>query len=120
MSAHALASTGSKNLCDLLIIELQKKIPRLECARSKSWCGLYEPGRNRFAFISHRKRQQKIEVWCAGDIDDLTASTSINVIPREKIRPGWEERYPARFSIENESDIEAASDLLYRVSYASS
>jgi len=120
MSAHDLASTGSKNLCELLIRELQNKIPRLECARSKSWCGLYEPGRNRFAYISHRKRQQKIEVWCAGDVDDLTSATSINVIPRDTIKPGWEERYPARFIIENESNIGAASDLLYRVSYASS
>lgn len=120
MSAHELASVGSKNLCDLLIKELQKKIPQLECARSKNWCGIFEPGKNRFAFISHRKKQNKIEVWCAGDVDDLTVPASINVIPRDKIRPGWEELYPARFFIENDSDISAASELLYRVSYASS
>ena len=120
MSAHLSASIESQNLCQKLYDRLQTKIPSLKRTQTKRWCGLYEPGRNRFAYISHRKTISRIEVWCLGDIEDLQRNARLNVIPRDEIRRGWEERFPARFFIDQESNIETACDLLYRISYHAS
>ena len=97
MTAHNLACTESKDLCDLLFEELQKQIPKLQRRETKQWCALFESGRNRFAYVSHRKQSGSIEVWCARDVDNLIAHTGITVSPRNKIRGGWEQRFPARF-----------------------
>ena len=58
-----------------------------------------------------------IEVWCAGDVDELIAYPKIDVIPRDVIRGGWENRFPARFVIDDASDIISACELLFNISY---
>lgn len=72
MSAHSEASYGSQHLCQKLFDNLAISIPRLKRQQTKRWCALFEPGRNRFAYVSHRKRLSRIEVWCSGDVDKLT------------------------------------------------
>jgi hypothetical protein len=120
MSAHSQASYESQHLCDKLFEKLIEYIPHMEVKRTKQWCALFVPGRNRFAYVSHRKRLSRIEIWCAGDVDELTSFRDLHVIPREEIRGGWEERFPARFTIDHDSDIPAACDLLFNVSYKAS
>ena len=117
MSAHSDACEASQILCQHLYDKLREKIPALVRAETKNWCALYELGRNRFVYISHRKTSRRIEVWCLGDVDALQNDTNLEVIPRKKMSAGWEKRFPARFFIDQEADIEAACELLYRVSY---
>ena len=120
MSAHSEASFDSQNLCRKLFEALFLYIPKLQIKQTKQWGAFFEPGRNRFAYISHRKQLPRIEVWCAGDVDKLKRYTSLDIIPRDEIRGGWEERFPARFVIDDETDIPTACELLFNVSYRAS
>jgi hypothetical protein len=117
MSAHSEASYGSQQLCEKLFKKLIGYIPQIERKRTKRWCVLFVPGGNRFAYVSHRKLLSRIEVWCAGDVDELTSFSALDVIPREEIKGGWEERFPAGFIVDDEADILAACDLLFNISY---
>ncbi|RQW86468.1 MAG: hypothetical protein EHM79_09680 [Geobacter sp.] len=117
MSAHFKASVESRNLCESLFLALKRKIAKLERGHTKQWCALYELGGNRFAYISHRKTDASIQIWCAGDVDALKKNPYIKVLPRDNIKKGWEERFPARFSIEKESQVQAAAELLFSISY---
>ena len=120
MSAHSEASDNSQYLCQKLYEGLSKLIPELQRKQTKRWCALFEQGRNRFAYVSHRKKMSRIEIWCAGDVDELVSHSNIIVIPRDEIKSGWEEKFPARFVIDDDSDIPAACDLLFNVSYCAS
>jgi hypothetical protein len=120
MSAHSEASYKSQQLCEKLFKKLLGYIPQLESKRTKQWCVLFVPRGNRFAYVCHRKRLSRIEVWCAGDIDELTSFSALDVIPRDEIKGGWEERFPACFIVDDEADISAACDLLFNISYKTS
>jgi hypothetical protein len=117
MSAHSEASSESQYLCQELFKGLSEIIPELQRKQAKQWCAIFQQGGNRFAYVSHRKTLPRIEIWCAGDVDELITYSNIEVIPRDKIKGGWEERFPARFVIDDESDIPAACDPLFSVSY---
>ena len=120
MSAHSEASYESQQLCKKLLKKLLGYIPKIECQQTKRWCAFFVSGRNRFAYVSHRKRLSRIEIWCAGNVNELTSFSALDVIPRKKIKGGWEEKFPARFIIDDESDIHVACDLLFKVSYKAS
>jgi len=120
MPAHELASRGSKNLCDELYAALTRKIPRLQRSMTKQWCALHEAGGTRFAYIAHRKTTDHIQIWCAGDVDALIRNPYLRVTPRSKFREGWEDKYPARFTLAREDQIDAAADLLFFISYKKS
>lgn len=120
MSAHTQASTESSSLCDLLVERLRVHIPRLECARTKRWCGLFEPGRTRFAYISHRKRSGSVEVWCAGEVLKLKNHGGVPFTPRDRIGGGWEGKFPGRFLLKTARDVDGAVRLLHEVSYRAS
>jgi len=117
MSAHELASKGSQSLCNKLFDSLMRRIPRIERSMTKQWCAFFEKGNNRFAYVAHRKTTNSIQIWCAGDVDALINNKYLKVIPRTIIRGGWEENYPARFTVESADQIESAADLLYFISY---
>ena len=119
-TAHAKASRGSKELCDELLRCLQNYIPNLKRKEVKKWCALYSEGRRRFAYISHRTRLDKIEVWCLGDPDELQGATRLEIFPRANVRGGWEQSFQSRFFIYHLSDIKEACKLLYTVSYQES
>ena len=117
MTAHSEASDGSQYLCQELYEGLLKLIPELQRKQTKQWCAFFEQGKKRFAYVSHRKRMSRIEIWCAGDVDVLVSYSNLDVIPRDEIKSGWEEKFPARFVIDDSSDIPSACDLLFNVSY---
>lgn len=120
MTAHKAACGESQQLCQFLVEELRRRIPKLQCRETKQWCTLFEPGRNRFAYVSHRKTSRAIEVWCAGNVNDLVAHRGAEVVPRAVIRNGWEECFPARLFLTTARAIRGACILLYEVSYRAS
>src|SRR5690606_15114764 len=117
MSSHFDAGHDSKRFCQMLYRNLAAKIPNMEREETEQWCSLRASGGNKFAWISHRKRMSRIEIWCAGDVQDLMRHSKIEVHPRGKIKRGWERKFPARIFVDEEADVSLAADLLYRVSH---
>lgn len=120
MTAHAEASSDSKDLCRELFDQLANRIPNLQRRETKRWCALFQPGRNRFAYVGHRKTSGEIEVWCAGDIEHLLDHGGIRVVPRTTMRIDWERRFPGRFFLKTAREVNGACALLYEVSFDAS
>lgn len=116
MSAHTECCPGSADLCALLFIELAKRIPDLQRSEAKRWCGLHRAGRPRFAYVSHFKRAERIEIWCRGDPEYFTEEY-IGYQAREQIDGGWGHEFPGRFSVSDARSAERAADVLYRHAY---
>jgi len=114
---HLLAGKKSKEFCDFLFSKLKELIPNLQRKQSKEWCGFYEQGRSQFAFINHRKRLCRIEVWCLGDPVNLKRSNKLCVEERKPSTGGFARLYQARFFIDDPSQIDEAVQILYGVSY---
>jgi len=102
------------------LINFPKKIPELKRNETKNWCAFYQKGRKRFAYINHRIRTSKIEVWCSGELNELVDKSKLEIFPREKIGYGWESNFPARFFLTNKNEIDSACNLLYEISYNNS
>ncbi len=117
MSDHSEACQECKTLCDELYDHLSKRIPNLERVQTIRWCAVYQSERTRFAYICHRKKMSRIEVWCLGDLLELQRNTPLKIIPRKETRGGWGEGFQARFFLTDSSQIDYACDLMYQVSY---
>lgn len=121
MSAHSKASPESQALCDRLLQALQQDAPDLERSSTQVSCGFFRSGWTRFAYVYHSKTKPQVEVWCRGDVPELERSAgSLRVRPRDKIRPGWEEAFPARFTLDRTTEVQPAAKLLSTVSMRAS
>lgn len=116
MKAHYEASEQSRMFCEKLFEKLSLKIPNLKRSESQNWCGLNQINGPRFAYINHKKRLPRIEVWCTGDPEKLKKFDKLEVRLRDDIRGSWEERFPGRFIIENENQLDDAVILLITIS----
>lgn len=120
VSAHQLAARGSARLCDLLFDTLRAAIPALTKSQAHRWCGFYAPGRRRFAYISHFKTDDRVEVWCRGELSALAKLAPPSVRQRGKSSQGWAEDFKGRFELRSASEVPAAARLLLAVSYPAS
>jgi hypothetical protein len=120
VSAHQLAARGSARLCDLLFDALRATIPTLARSQAHRWCGFYAPGRRRFAYVAHFKTEDRVEVWCRGDLSALAKYAPPRVRQRGKPSEGWAEDFKGRFDLRSASAIPAAARLLIAVSYPAS
>jgi hypothetical protein len=119
-TGHSLASEKSKELCDLLFSKLKKLIPDLQISPSKRWCGFFKKGLSRFAFVNHRKRLSRIEVWCLGDPEVLQKNARLHVEERKATTGGFGILYQARFFVDAPSQIDEAVHILFEISYPKS
>jgi hypothetical protein len=120
-SNHADSCLGSQRLCDELCRLIAKAVPGLERAQVKNWCGLYEPGRSRFAYVNHRRRVPGLEIWCRGDTVALKKQPGIVFRERAVIPDGgWPKIFSGRFEIAAPDDLLAAANCLARVAYPAS
>jgi hypothetical protein len=121
MSGHSESCGGSRDLCDQLFTAVKQLIPALKCGPTRRWCGYYAPGRKRFAYVSHFKMSDRVEVWCLGPLKDLQRASPPLVRARTQTAAGgWEDGFPGRFEITDPSQIPSAALLLRQVSYAHS
>lgn len=116
MTDHSNSCNASSKLCDQLFELLARSIPKLRRSQSMRWCGLFQEGKKRFAYIEHRKTMQRIEVWCLGDPVELNEKSSIAVYSRKPTTSGFA-NFQARFFVDSPSDINDAFQILYEVSY---
>jgi hypothetical protein len=117
---HFIASKESREYCDILFSKLNKLIPNLQRSQSKEWCGFFKQGRSRFAYINHRKRLSRVEVWFLGDTSTLQKSNGLQVEERQPTTGGFGKQYQARFFIDAPSQIDEAVKILYEISYQKS
>lgn len=115
-TGHAHANYESNKLCDYLNIYLSKKIPGLERKQSEGWCGFSSAGRIAFAYIDHRKKMPKIDIWCLGDITAFSGYTNLQAQTRNTTRGGFGTSFKCHFFVDN-VNIVTASEALLQVSY---
>lgn len=117
MNHHHSAAEISRRMCEHLQSTLSSRIPNLIRSESTQWCGLSQAGRNRFAYVNHRKRMYRIEVWCMGDPAQLQLHTRLNVQTRQPTTGGFGERFQARVFVDSNDYIEEIAEMLFRVSF---
>jgi hypothetical protein len=117
MAGHVKANKESQIICDRLFQCLSQKILNLYKSETQSWCGIYQEGRKRFAYIDHRKTLSYIEVWCLGDPADLQSKTVLGIEPRKPTSGGFGFNFQSRFRINNLDEVAEACELLYSISY---
>jgi hypothetical protein len=116
MSDHSNSSHESQNLCDQLFEALAPKIAGLQRTQVKRWCCYFKPGRQkRFAYVTHRIRTGKLEVWFMGGIDCAPSYPSLEIRARQPTVGTFGRDYPARFWIDRPAQIREAADLLFCV-----
>jgi len=118
--SHHICSPVSRSLCEALSTSLGDSIPNLKRAESQQWCGLYQDGRSRFAYISHQKSGPAITVWCLGEPEELidaTEGSHLHIRPRAISRGGWDKTFKCRFRLQDASELNAAVGVLTNVSH---
>ena len=117
MSDHSESGEASRHLCNALSRELQQRIPFLRRVQSARWCGFFQEGRKRFAYVNHRKQMSRIEVWCLGDPEALAKESRLTVKERSPTSGGFGREFRARFFVDELSDVVSAAEALVSVSY---
>ena len=120
MNNHDEGHPGSVLLCDELFLQLRTKITDLQRASSLRWCGFFQQGKKRFAFVSHRRRNERLEIWFLGEAESLDAYPSLNIRQRTPTSGGFGKDFKSRFYLDDTSQLEEAVDLLFNVSYHAS
>jgi len=117
MSDHAEASPDSKAICDRLFGGLSSRILNLRRVESQRWCGVYQDGRRRFAYVNHRKGMSRIEIWCLGEPEELQKRTGLTINPRNPTTGGFGAAFSSHFFVDGFADADAACDVLFAVSF---
>ena len=110
--------TISKQLFHQLKGQLKNIISGLSVSETDKWCGIYQKGGKRFAFILLAKRKPKIDIWCLGNVDYIKQkySTKIKFRSRKKTSGGFGKEFQINFTVENLEDVENAVQLLAEIS----
>lgn len=110
--------TISKQLFYQLTERLKKNIAGLSVSESDKWCGLYQKGGKRFAYILLAKRKPKIDIWCLGNVDYIKQkySTKIKFKYRKETSGSFGKEFQLNFTVENIEDLENAVKLLTEIS----
>jgi putative restriction endonuclease len=108
----------SKQLFYQLVELLKGTIVSLSFSESEKWCGLFQKGGKRFAYVLLAKRKPKIDVWCFGNVEYVKSkySRTIKFLPRQETSGGFGKEFQVSFVIENLEDIKNAVLLLTEVS----
>ena len=117
MNYHESASEQSRYMCEELERLLTRKIANLVRSEAVQWCSLSQPGRSKFAYINHRKRMERVEIWCMGDPEDLQRHTTLRVQKRKPTSGGFGDRYQARVFVDSPTHLEDVANMLLIVSF---
>ena len=108
----------SKQLFYQLAEQLKKHIVGLSVSETDKWCGFYQKGGKRFAYILLAKRKPKIDIWCLGNLDYIHKKygSKIKFKLRQETSGEFAKNFQINFVIENSEDIENAVFLITEIS----
>jgi len=108
----------SKQLFYQLAEQLKKTIVGLSISESDRWCGFYQRGGKRFAYILLAKRKPKIDIWCLGNVNYIHKKygSKIKFKLRQKTSGEFGKNFQINFVIEKSEDIKNAVLLLTEIS----
>ena len=108
----------SKQLFYQLAEQLKKNIVGLSVSETDKWCGFYQKGGKRFAYILLTKTKPKIDIWCLGNTDYIKHKFAgkIKFLARQETSGGFGKNFQISFVIENLDDIKDAVFLLTEIS----
>jgi len=108
----------SKQLFHQLVKQLEKFIAGLYVSETDKWCGIYQKGGKRFAYVLLSKTKPKIDIWCLGDIDYIHKKydPKIKFKIRQETSGGFGKEFQINFVVENLKDIQNAIPLLVEIS----
>lgn len=108
----------SKQLFYQLVKKLKNNIAGLTFSETDKWCGLYQKGGKRFAYILLAKRKPKISIWCIGNSSYIREkyTDKIKFLIRKKTTGSFGKDFQISFVVENVVDIENAVLLLTEIS----
>jgi hypothetical protein len=105
-------------MCVQLFEALRQRIDGLQCRKVKTWCCYFALGRRkRFAYVTHRVRTGRLEVWALGEIQDTSVFPNLDIRPRMPTEGTWGTNYPTKFSVRDQSQVRDAVEFLFSVSY---
>lgn len=118
MPRHTEADEASRALCDALLSEVQVLIPLASRQETADTCGLYEPGRNRFAYIYHRTRDDAVRIYFRAAVGEVpTSAGELIVHTRPKVEKGWDKEFPCFIEIRSASQARAAAQFVAAHAY---
>ena len=108
----------SKQLFYQLAEQLKKHIIGLSVSETDKWCGFYQKGGKRFAYILLAKRKPKIDIWCLGSVANIKQKYAgkIKFLTRQETSGGFGKNFQISFVAENSEDIKNAVSLLTEIS----
>lgn len=108
----------SKQLFYQLAEQLKTSIVGLSVSETDKWCGFYQKGGKRFAYILLTKTKPKIDIWCLGNTDYIKHKYAgkIKFLTRQETSGGFGKNFQISFVIENSEDIKNAVLLLTEIS----
>ena len=112
---HAAANETSAAFCDQLFANLQQRIDALQRSKVQRWCCLFPEGQKRFAYVTHRKRMSRLEIWFSGNPDLQANYPQLEIRSRAPTVGGWK-GFDSRFYIDDLAQIPPATDLLVATS----
>jgi hypothetical protein len=121
MANHDNACANSKQLCELLFCELNKKIGNLVYKNGPNKCSIRSTGKIFVWVNSHHQIIKHLNVWFLGDADKAEKFTGLNIRPRRNLEKagGWRE-WGGSFDIDSEKQLAEAVELLFAISYPES
>lgn len=109
---HRSACNKSAALCDELFRELKSRLKGIPIRRSARYCCFGNP---RFAWINHRKKTSRIDVWCIGEsqiLEDRARAKGLDFARKHSVFGD------GRFVLTKHTDISDLADILIEVSLA--
>ena len=106
-------------LCNLLYEQLKQEVPSIQRQTTEDLkCGLLAVGRNRFAYVNHRKTTPNVQIYFRAIRDVIpTTSPSILVKTRTKFTTAWEREFPHYLDVTEREQIPSVADLLLGTAY---
>ena len=114
---HNRASDESRWMCEKLEAILASKIQHLIRSESQQWCGLSQQGKSVFAYVNHRRRMKRIEIWIMGDPEKLQRHTTLTVQKRLPTTGGFGARFQSRVFIDSRDHLDEIANMLCVVSF---
>jgi hypothetical protein len=117
-TAHELACSASRELCQQLFEALNQRIPNLKYKKGANKCSISVEGARRVPvwINSHSLRARTLNVWFLGDPKPEMQLDELKIHPRSKTEGSWAE-YGGSFMIKNDKQFEEAVKFLVDVSF---